>query len=210
MSETITPSQGPSPQKDAAWGAVGAVPPPVNMVTTDTNQVITGDKTFTGMEGHTGAEAHSGPESHGGAVIFDNTTEFNDTANFDALADFDGAEDHSGIETHSGVCSYTSRVEIASLAMNGSTPPGAATTLNETSVPFVLVSTAAGAYTVNLPAAPSEQMVYYIKDYTGNAGANNITVNGNGNNIDGVASMTINTNFGVLRVMWGGARWATF
>ena len=63
------------------------------------------------------------------------------------------------------------------------------------------------AVTINLPATPLRGDSYTIKDATGNAGTLNITISGNGFNIDGGSSATISTNFGVVRVVYNGTIW---
>jgi len=59
----------------------------------------------------------------------------------------------------------------------------------------VFVDTVASAATINLVAAPKDGLVYTIKDATGNAEINNITIDGNGKTIDGETSITININY---------------
>lgn len=66
----------------------------------------------------------------------------------------------------------------------------------------VMVDTSGGAKTINLPANPLRGDAYRIKDSSGNAGANNITVSGNGHNIDGGADATISTNYGSIMVVY--------
>ncbi len=70
----------------------------------------------------------------------------------------------------------------------------------------VLVSHA-GAFTVNLPTSPFTGTVIYIKDFTGNASAFNITVSAT-QLIDGGATYTISTNFGTVRTVFTGGTWA--
>ena len=50
------------------------------------------------------------------------------------------------------------------------------------------VNTTGGAITANLPSSPSAGNIVAIKDYTGTAGSNNITVGRGGSNIRGAAS----------------------
>ena len=57
------------------------------------------------------------------------------------------------------------------------------------------IDTSGGPVSVDLNLIGSAKTV--IKDITGNAGANNITINAT---VDGVASPVINTNFGVFHV----------
>ena len=65
----------------------------------------------------------------------------------------------------------------------------------------IAVNTGA-AHTINLPAAPDNGEIHIIKDLTGTAGANNITIQGNGHNIDGAASLVILNNYGSITVQY--------
>lgn len=75
---------------------------------------------------------------------------------------------------------------------------------------FFVGNVHAGATTIKLPPAPTGFSVYVINDAIGGAGAGNITVNGNGNNINGAATALINTNYGSLRVYFSGGSWLTW
>ena len=63
-----------------------------------------------------------------------------------------------------------------------------------------------GAFVVNLPISPPTGTSIFIKDFTGNASAFNITVN-SAQLIDGATPYIINTNFGLLRAVFTGATW---
>jgi hypothetical protein len=66
----------------------------------------------------------------------------------------------------------------------------------------------AGSTTITLPAAPTAGQVFYIKDSGGNAsGATPITVAGNGNNIDGNATIVIRRQYGSFTVIYNGTEW---
>lgn len=67
--------------------------------------------------------------------------------------------------------------------------------LPNTQVGIVVTDTTAPR-TITLPANPDDQEFHYVKDGSGGALTNNITVSGNGHNIDGAASFVINTNYG--------------
>jgi hypothetical protein len=69
----------------------------------------------------------------------------------------------------------------------------------------LLTADAAGAFQVNLPVNPQEGDVVYYKDEQNNANANNVTFNGNGNNIDQNATYVINTDSegGTLKFEFG-------
>ena len=97
--------------------------------------------------------------------------------------------------------------------LQGTTAPGAYPYTIVTSTDFyrILVDTTA-ARTINLPAAsgphsPVSGDCWVIKDNTGGAGANNITIQGNGNTIDGGASVVINTNNGQKAVRFLLGEW---
>lgn len=73
---------------------------------------------------------------------------------------------------------------------------------------LIIINKSVGASTtVTLPASPNTGRVLIIKDGKGDAAANNITVAGNGKNIDGSANLTISTNYGVSRIVFNGTIW---
>lgn len=74
----------------------------------------------------------------------------------------------------------------------------------------VLADSTGGAFTISLPAAPDQGQAYKIKDSGGNALTNNITISGNGNNIDGSASASINTDYGALELVYDSTEDAWF
>lgn len=89
------------------------------------------------------------------------------------------------------------------------------TTVNTS--PYAVLSTdsnlmvdTTSARTINLPASPIAGDAYRVKDSTGTAATNNITVSGNGKNIEGTASATINTNFASLFLVYNGTQWVKF
>lgn len=63
------------------------------------------------------------------------------------------------------------------------------------------------ARTITAPAAPATGFTFIIKDGTGNAGTNAITIQGNGHNIDGQTSFTIQTNSGFASFLYNGTQW---
>ena len=75
------------------------------------------------------------------------------------------------------------------------------TTLSTGSTYVIFVNHSA-AVTVTLPPTPLDGQVFKIKDVTGDALTNNITVSGNGNNIDGAASGLINTDHGAFELIF--------
>jgi hypothetical protein len=72
---------------------------------------------------------------------------------------------------------------------------------------YVILMNTSSARTINLIASPVTGTTYRIKDNTGSAGTNNITVSGNGNNIDGSASYTISMNYDSIDLVYNGTQW---
>jgi len=70
----------------------------------------------------------------------------------------------------------------------------------------VLIDTNSGGVTVTLPATPDNGTAFKIKD-KGNALSNNITIDGNGNTIDGSSNALINTDYGALELVFDGTEW---
>jgi len=70
---------------------------------------------------------------------------------------------------------------------------------------YIGVTDTSAPRTITLPNNGNSGQIYIIKDESGGAGSNNITVTSTGSaTIDGAASVTINTNYGVVRVISGG------
>jgi len=66
-----------------------------------------------------------------------------------------------------------------------------------------IIDTTSNTHTVNLPASPSAGDKVVIKDYAGTFGTNNVTINRNGNNIQGVANNSlISTNRASLTLVY--------
>lgn len=87
------------------------------------------------------------------------------------------------------------------------TSPGAYPYTALTTDYLILVDTSS-ARTINLLGSPTSGRTYVIKDNVGSAAANNITVNGNGSNIDSAASYTININYSSITVIYNGSTWS--
>jgi len=62
--------------------------------------------------------------------------------------------------------------------------------------------------TITMPAAPTSGEMHVVKDANGNAKTNYITVDGNGNNIDGNGTVVIRNNFAALSLMYNGTQWS--
>jgi hypothetical protein len=77
-----------------------------------------------------------------------------------------------------------------------------------TSDNIIVVNKSTGsATTITLPASPTSGEIKIVKDGKGDAQTNNITIAGNGKNIDGTASRTINVNYGSYCLVYNGTQW---
>ena len=72
---------------------------------------------------------------------------------------------------------------------------------------IVAVGAIVAPITVTLPASPSAGDTYFIKDSTGISLTYNITVNGNGNTIDGFANYIIAQSYACLALVFGNNSW---
>lgn len=70
------------------------------------------------------------------------------------------------------------------------------------------VTTTSIPITITLPLSPVVGFSMEIKDAAGNASVNNITINGNGYNLDGASSFTIDTNYQCITIRFVGTRWS--
>lgn len=77
---------------------------------------------------------------------------------------------------------------------------------------YISVNCSVIPITVQLPNAPATGRVYIIKDRTGNANVNNITVTTVGGvvNIDGAATFVMNTIFESIQVIFNGTAYEIF
>ncbi|MES2034816.1 MAG: hypothetical protein V4466_11610 [Pseudomonadota bacterium] len=71
------------------------------------------------------------------------------------------------------------------------------------------IDTSGGAYTATLPASPATDEEYEFWDASGNAGANPVSFDGNGNNIAGSGTLAnfIAVDFGRARLVFDGTQW---
>jgi hypothetical protein len=77
---------------------------------------------------------------------------------------------------------------------------------------YIGVTDTSSARTITLPntagsLAPTEGSYFIVKDESGAAATNNITVATNGGNIDGAASYVINTNYGSITFVFDGTNY---
>lgn len=79
-----------------------------------------------------------------------------------------------------------------------------------TSQDYIILVNTGSAVTITLPTAVGIRgKQYIIKDYTGTANSNNITIaTTGGQTIDGAAGSTISTNYGKLYVVSNNVNWS--
>jgi hypothetical protein len=71
----------------------------------------------------------------------------------------------------------------------------------------ILANTSGGAFTVTLPATPTTGDEVWFADIGSNWNTNNLTVDGNGANVDGAATFTADTNEGSFITIFDGTNW---
>jgi hypothetical protein len=79
------------------------------------------------------------------------------------------------------------------------------TTLN---TDYTLACNSSGTIAIALLASPETGRAYRIKDISGAAGTNNITITPNSGNIDGQSNYVINNNYGSVDVQYTGSQWS--
>jgi hypothetical protein len=72
---------------------------------------------------------------------------------------------------------------------------------------YIIVDSSAEPTTIILPPAPQEGNRFVIKDGAGNSGSNAITIEGNGNTIDGEPLYVIQNDYGFVGVLFDGFEW---
>jgi hypothetical protein len=65
----------------------------------------------------------------------------------------------------------------------------------------------AGSPDLVLPVSPTLWQIVWGKDTTGAAGTNPIIFSGNGKNIEGAGSVSVNVDFGWLKIQYNGTQW---
>lgn len=94
------------------------------------------------------------------------------------------------------------------------------TSINHASSPYTVLATdyyisadpSSGAITVDLPNAPTTNRLFIIKDRTGNAAVNNITLTTPGGSvtIDGQTSYVMNSNYQSTLLLFNGSNYEVF
>lgn len=73
---------------------------------------------------------------------------------------------------------------------------------------LVAVTGVSAPFTISLPTIPITNQLYYIKDESGDVSAlNTLTIDGNGNDIDGLGAVITSTSYYAAALYWDGAEW---
>jgi len=73
---------------------------------------------------------------------------------------------------------------------------------------IINVTGVAGPVTITLPASPSSGDMYIVKDGGGTAAIHNITISGNGHNIDNASTALIDQNYASITFVFTGSIWS--
>ena len=73
---------------------------------------------------------------------------------------------------------------------------------------YIAITTLSAPFTITLPSNPVNGDEYVVKDTTGNAAVSNVTVSGNGNNIDGASTFLLSQPYAGATFTFAGAQWS--
>lgn len=72
---------------------------------------------------------------------------------------------------------------------------------------YFIADVSGGGFTLTLPATPLDDKVYKIKDNGNAKGSKRLTIDGNGNNIDGNATIQISAKYTFYQLYFNGVEW---
>lgn len=77
---------------------------------------------------------------------------------------------------------------------------------------YISIDSSAGAHTINFPNAPNTGRTFIVKDRTGNAGTNNITLTTPGGTVtfDGSTTFVIDSNYGSVQLIFNGSNYEVY
>lgn len=105
---------------------------------------------------------------------------------------------------------FTAAKEVFCIDKDGFKKSSITKTANYTATSYdqrINIDSSGGAFTITLEASPVTNREIEIIDYLGNCNTNNVTVAGNGNNINGSANGTISSDYEAWRLIFNGTEW---
>lgn len=96
-------------------------------------------------------------------------------------------------------------IQAGGFVLHGNQPADA--TYNMSEVDMAIFRSSFNAQTFVLPTPQNQAQMFIISDQLGSAASGPITIDGNGQLVNGQSTYTINQNFGAAIVMWSGSRW---
>jgi len=105
---------------------------------------------------------------------------------------------------------FTSSKITYQLTKEGAILPSTTKTANYTLVGSdarIYVDSSAGAFTLTLPASPTNDKEYEIIDSVGSCNSNSVTIDGNGNNIIGNSTYLLSTSYEAVKLIFNGSNW---
>ena len=72
---------------------------------------------------------------------------------------------------------------------------------------LIYLDSSGGAFTITLPASPITNKVITLIDKSGNLATYNVTVNGNGKNINGSSTLVLSDNYDAINLIYNGTQW---
>ena len=178
------------------WVDIISTAAPANMMTTDTNQTPGAAvvKTWTAAQIFNG-----GINLNGSSITNGLAGTFAGTLAAASLS----ASGNSTLQalTVGGLLRISDRVEVSITGVSATPFNVGASNF------FIFVDTSTIAITLNVPAAPDTGRWLIVIDDSGNAAANNVTISGNGNNVNGAASIALAANYAWAILFWNGTQW---
>ena len=169
--------------------------------------ISTGSAIFGGIN-HliSGSSSNNATIVGGNSIRISGTTNYIDHTIVDKLAIISEPVENTGStevlvrDSSTGIVGYVDKSDLANIPENIIIITGA-TTL-DTSNYIVLYNNSGATATITLPPTPIDTQRVSVKDVSGNALNNNITIAGNGINIEGASIALINTDYGGLGLLY--------